>query len=264
MTAVRPAALAAGLLCAFLPAGQPAAQAAGSGPRAPLAGRAAAVNGAALFNGTAAVGALFTATRTGLRHFCTAAVVRSKHGNVVITAAHCLEGRQIGPRGDVIFAPGYHDGQFPHGRWQVMAQIADASWRRTRDVNDDVAFLVVGRAGHQVQKYTGAETVATATRLPRAVRVIGYPDRSAAPLRCAGQATALRLKGYRQLVFRCAGFTDGTSGGPFLARAPGRPGYTAVIGVIGGYEHGGRLAGVSYSARFLRNVAALYRRAELD
>jgi hypothetical protein len=74
----------------------------------------------------------------------------------------------------------------------------------------------------------------------------------------------LRLKGYRQLVFDCAGFTAGTSGGPFLARVRGRSGYTAVIGVIGGYERGGRLADVSYSTRFLRNVAALYRRAEQD
>jgi hypothetical protein len=74
----------------------------------------------------------------------------------------------------------------------------------------------------------------------------------------------LRRKGYLQLVFDCAGFTDGTSGGPFLARPRGRSGFTAVIGVIGGYQRGGRLAGVSYSARFLRNVAALYRRAEQD
>jgi hypothetical protein len=132
--AVRSAAVAAGLLCAVLPAAQAAAHA---GPDA------------VTFNGTAAVGALFTATRTGLRHFCTAAVVRSTRGTLVVTAAHCLEGRHIGPRGDVIFAPGYHDGKFPHGRWQVISLIADTSWLRTHDVNDDVAFLVVGRAGRR-------------------------------------------------------------------------------------------------------------------
>ena len=32
--------------------------------------------------------------------------------------------------------------------------------------------------------------------------------------------------------------------------------------MIGGYQQGGKLASVSYSARFLRNVAALYRQAQ--
>ena len=35
----------------------------------------------------------------------------------------------------------------------------------------------------------------------------------------------------------------------------------AVIGVIGGYEEGGDVPGISYSPQFLRNVADLYKRA---
>jgi hypothetical protein len=65
----------------------------------------------------------------------------------------------------------------------------------------------------------------------------------------------------RQVVFRCAGYTDGTSGGPFLARVSRATGAGRVIGVIGGYEEGGNSPSVSYSSRFLANVAALYRRA---
>jgi V8-like Glu-specific endopeptidase len=214
------------------------------------------------FTGLPAVGALFDVTKTGLKHFCTAAVVRSKPGNLLITAAHCLTGARTGAHGTVVFAPGYHDGKFPHGRWQVMSVLSDTSWRRHHDANDDVAFLVVGRSGHRIQKFTGAETVAIGTALPAAVRVIGYPNRTNAPVSCRGRASLLRLRGYQQLVFDCGGYTNGTSGGPFLMHISARSGIGSVIGVIGGYERGGKFADVSYSARFLRNVAALYQRAE--
>ena len=214
------------------------------------------------FKGTAAVGALFDVTKTGLKHFCTAAVVRSKPGNLLITAAHCLTGAHTGAHGQVVFAPGYHNGRFPRGRWQVMSVLSDSSWRRHHDPNDDVAFLVVGRSGHRIQKYTGAETVAIGTALPAAVRVIGYPNRANAPVTCTGQASRLVLTGYQQLVFHCGGYTNGTSGGPFLLNVSARSGDGDVIGVIGGYQQGGKLANVSYSARFLRNVAALYRQAQ--
>jgi hypothetical protein len=40
-----------------------------------------------------------------------------------------------------------------------------------------------------------------------------------------------------------------------------KTGEGTVIGVIGGYELGGDLASVSYSARFLSNITALYEHA---
>jgi hypothetical protein len=82
------------------------------------------------FAGTSAVGALFTVAKRGMRHFCTAAVVHSPKGDLVITAAHCLQGRRLGRKGNVIFVPGYHDGKFPKGRWAVMSEIVDSKWRK--------------------------------------------------------------------------------------------------------------------------------------
>ena len=60
------------------------------------------------------------------------------------------------------------------------------------------------------------------------------------------------------MEFDCGGYTDGTSGGPFLANVHPATGRGAVIGVIGGYEQGGDTPIVSYSARFGPAVAALY------
>jgi len=195
-----------------------------------------------------------------LHHFCTAAVVRSPHGDLAITAAHCLRNQHLGVNGNVIFAPGYHDHKFPRGQWIVRAEIVDANWQKDQDPNDDVAFIVIGRPGHRVQRYTGAETVVTNIAPPRLVRVIGYPNATERPVTCTAVAQRLHLAGYQQLVFDCGGFTDGTSGGPFLLH-PGRDGTGQVIGVIGGYQQGGDLPNISYSALFLQNVAALYKKA---
>jgi V8-like Glu-specific endopeptidase len=216
---------------------------------------------ATAFAGMPAVGALFVVRNGRLRHFCTAAVVRSPRRDLVITAAHCLLGRRLGLHGNVKFAPDYHDGRFPKGVWTVMSEIVDSAWRRHHDPNDDVAFLVIGRGRRQIQDSTGAEILRTSIRLPQLVEVIGYPNSTQEPVRCSAEATVLHLPGYRQMVFVCGGYTNGTSGGPFLEDVSPRTGDGYVVGVIGGYQEGGDLPSVSYSARFLRNVAALYRQA---
>jgi V8-like Glu-specific endopeptidase len=210
------------------------------------------------FRGTPAVGALLVTSHGKLRHFCTAAVVRSPHQNLAITAAHCMLGKQLGLRGNVTFAPGYHDGRFPYGRWPVLSEIVDANWRKHHDANDDVAFLVIGPSGNRIQRRTGAESVTTSYQLPELVRVIGYPDGASEPITCTALARALHKAGLHQLVFICGGYTNGTSGGPFLMNVSHRTGDGDVIGVIGGYQEGGDSPSISYSARFLRNIAALY------
>jgi len=211
------------------------------------------------FHGTPAVGALFI--RAGgrlVRHFCTAAVVRSPQGDLLITAAHCMTGRRLTPAGRIVFAPGYHSGRFPYGLWPVTAVYADSNWTSRRDPDDDVAFLAVHGPGMPVEHYTGAERLAVGRKPPDFVQVIGYPDTESQPITCAATAHAFHPGALRQLVFYCDDYTAGTSGGPFLMKVSGRTGEGLVIGVIGGYERGGDNPSVSYSPRFLANVAALY------
>src|ERR1700686_2859459 len=82
--------------------------------RAPTA-PAILVNGRT-FNGTPAVGALFTETAGHLsgHSSCPASVVDSPAGDLVIPAAHC-----IGASTRYAFAPGYHNGWAPYGMWTV-------------------------------------------------------------------------------------------------------------------------------------------------
>ena len=211
------------------------------------------------FDGTAAVGALFTSSGGRLGpHFCTASVVSSPAGNLLITAAHCLQGRSLTPVGSIVFAPGYHNGKFPDGRWAVTTEYVDAAWSKNRNPNDDVAFLVAGRNGTHIQSRTGAETLMIG-RSAQLVRVIGYPDQTNQPISCT--APAGTFDAAREMVFDCDSYTNGTSGGPFLAEVNVKTGEGWVIGVIGGYEEGGDTPNVSYSPRFFSSIMALYQTA---
>ena len=91
------------------------------------------------------------------------------------------------------------------------------------------------------------------------VEVIGYPDSGDDPIACRNWT---REPMSDQLEFDCGGYTNGTSGGPFLADVNPQTGQGTVVGVIGGYEQGGLTPQVSYSSTFGANVAALYRLAE--
>jgi V8-like Glu-specific endopeptidase len=214
------------------------------------------------FGGTAAVGALFTESSGRLGgHFCTASVVHSPHGDLAITAAHCVTGGSLAP-GQIAFVPGYASGTEPYGVWQVTQVYTDRAWQTTRDPDDDVAFLRLSGAagGPPVEAVTGAELVgAGAPGAGALVRVIGYPNGAQQPVWCAGLAQAFSTT---QLEFDCDGYTDGTSGGPFLAGVSPSSGQGTIIGVIGGYQQGGDTPQVSYSAAFGAAVAMLYQTAQ--
>jgi hypothetical protein len=214
------------------------------------------------FSGVAAVGALFLESSGKLgSHFCTASVVDSPHGDLAVTAAHCV----TGVSSQIVFIPGYANGAEPYGIWQVTHVYTDQAWQSSQNPNDDVAFLqLAGTSGtaEPIETVTGAEALATnATDAAEQelVQVIGYPDGADQPVTCVNWT---KVFSPTQLEFDCGGYTDGTSGGPFLANVSASSGQGTVIGVIGGYEQGGDLPQVSYSAAFGTAVAGLYQTAE--
>jgi V8-like Glu-specific endopeptidase len=210
------------------------------------------------FGGTPAVGALFTMSRGQLRtHFCTASVVDSPQGDLVITAAHCVSGRTPSR---IAFVPGYRDGLAPYGVWLTSEVLSDSAWRTSGSPDHDVAFLVVHRprSSERVQDMTGGERLGIGWPTQAWVQVIGYPDTTDQPITCQNESKQLDP---HELEFDCGGYTDGTSGGPFLGRVDPGTGAGTVIGVIGGYEQGGDIASVSYSPWFGSAVQELYQAA---
>jgi V8-like Glu-specific endopeptidase len=208
------------------------------------------------FAGTPAVGALFTTSHGKLAdHFCTGSVVNSPAGDLVVTAAHCVSGIS-----GLVFVPGYDRGATPYGVWRVTKVYTDPSWQASSDPDDDVAFVQVSQPGSivPIEDVTGAEQLATGTAARQLVEVIGYPEATDEAIACRNWT---REPMSDQLEFDCGGYTDGTSGGPFLADVNSLTGQGTVIGVIGGYEQGGLTPQVSYSSMFGAKVAALYKLA---
>jgi V8-like Glu-specific endopeptidase len=212
------------------------------------------------FAGTPAIGALFT-TSHGLlgAHFCTASVVSSPRGNLLVTAAHCV----TGTKGTIAFVPGYAGGRAPYGIWYVSRVFTDKAWDTEASQDDDVAFLQVEQndASTPIEDVTGAERLGIAVPPVQLARVIGYPNGTSDPMVCQNWTKVFTPT---QLEFDCGGYPNGTSGSPFLVRVSQATGQGTVMGVIGGYEQGGDDPAVSYAAEFGRNVSALYKTAEAD
>ena len=200
-----------------------------------------------------ATGALFYPSLLGVLpvlggpHFCSASVLHSPAGNLVATAAHCVFGTGAG----IEFAPLLHDDQLPAGVWAVQRIYIDPAWRTSFDPRHDVAILrVAPRAGKQLEDLVPGQPLGT----PLAgapVTVSGYPMGSRGrPVTCTAALTL--LDGYSRIG--CAGFGDGTSGGPWVQAG-------SLVGVVGGLEQGGCAPDVEYSTPFGAAAQALVQRA---
>ena len=219
-------------------------------PSVPLAG--------APLGGTPAVGALFTTIGGQLgTHFCTASVVDSPTGDLLVTAAHCMKGYSDAAPAGLAFVPGYDNGTAPYGVWAVVRIFADSAWSSAADPDHDVAFLAVAQPGRntRIETVTGAEHLSIGHPPGGVVRVIGYPATQNQPISCQNRISAVSSS---QLEFDCDAFAAGTSGSPFLIGVDKATGAGTVIGVIGGYQQGGDSPDVSYATSFGQNVRTLY------
>ncbi|MGW2834765.1 trypsin-like peptidase domain-containing protein [Streptomyces sp. NPDC001286] len=204
---------------------------------------------------TERVGALFGADRAGKLaggHFCTASVVHSPGRDLVVTAAHCLDGD-----GDLIFVPGYRDGKAPYGVWSVHKRFLPDGWAKGQDEDSDVAFAVLGeRDGKGVEDVVGGNRFVAGTATgATAVTVTGYPNSREVPVSCTNKPTA---HSPTQQRIECPALSGGTSGSPWVN------GDGQVVGVLGGHEEGGSTDDVSYSVVLGTEAAELYRDATAD
>lgn len=192
-----------------------------------------------------AVGGLFVRTLglTVPHPFCTASVVASSRGDLLVTAAHCL-GKV--PVSQMVFIPYYHDGTSPFGEWPVTSQTFPKHWFPHGSIGLDFAFLTVSG---NVQAKAGAEKLRVSFPLPRSARLEGY-SLTGQPVVCTGRPARVVKAGHQQLRFGCPGYSDASSGGPFLTRISQKSGLGTIVGVIGGYQQGGSSSSVSYSSPF--------------
>jgi V8-like Glu-specific endopeptidase len=207
------------------------------------------------------VGALFVRAAGG-NHFCTASVVSSPGKDLLVTAAHCINGGKgsKGYRSDIVFIPDYRDGQEPFGVWTPAKLLVARQWADSSDPDYDVGFVVLRPHDHQnIEEVLGANRLGTDLGYQYLVHVTGYPASSSAPISCVNWTSRFSST---QLQFACGGYTGGTSGSPWVIRFNPRSRTGTIVGVIGGYQEGGATPSISYSVRIGPAIQQLYRQAK--
>lgn len=205
-------------------------------------------------SGTERIGALYASASTPV-HNCTASVVASARGNLLITAAHCVSGSGQG----MVFAPAQHGGQTPYGRWTVTSAYLAPAWVSEQNPDDDVAFLTVAPQTingklTEIQQVTGAYRLGPGAKRGQRVTISGYPaGTSNNPITC----TVSIYLTHEFPTFDCHGFVNGTSGSPWVYETEHGP---QIVGVIGGRNQGGCFEYRSYSSP-LKGLLETYHRA---
>ena len=194
------------------------------------------------FAGVPTVGALFVPGAYPNLHTCSASVIRTKAGNVIMTAAHCITGTGVGYK----FAPGYRNGKTPYGVWNVTAAFGAPGWINNGDIRRDYAFLTVANRqingkSRTIQSVTGGNALGRTAAAHDKVTIIGYAlGSNDEALRCT---TTVYIHDHFP-AFNCGGFPGGTSGSPWLRKTDHG---MVVSGDIGGLHQGGCTPSTSYS-----------------
>ena len=194
------------------------------------------------------IGAVFLGA--GDLHTCTAAVLDSAGGDLILTAAHCVAGGI-----DTTFVAGFEDASEASYIWKVDAIYLDPRWVTNQDPLADFAILRVVRddGGSVEAEAGGGLALGSAPKPGTVVSVTGYGlGVGGGPIGCQA-ATELAPGGFPLLP--CGGLIDGTSGAPWTT------GLT-VTGLVGGLDGGGCDENVSYSPPFDDAVVQLLTRAE--
>jgi hypothetical protein len=194
------------------------------------------------------IGALFVGSET--MHSCSASVIDSATGDLILTAAHCVVGGA-----DAYFVPGFRDDAADADYWHVDAVYLDPRWLSNTNPLADFAIARVSHDGTGTLEAVagGGFTLGVAPHRGTEVTLTGYPfGVGGGPIGCHA-ATAADERGYPALV--CAGLSDGTSGSPWVAGS-------AVTGLTGGLDGGGCDEDVSYSPPLDGAIVTLLHRAE--
>jgi hypothetical protein len=250
-------------LAYWTPARMAAAQAAALPRAAALPNASKDIPNPVQFTGVPTVGALFLTG--GKSHFCTASVVQSTVGDLIVGAAHCVWDRAK-PDADIVYVPEFHNEQEPYGAWAVQTIYAEPGWVSDHNPNLDFAFLTVAPLkGRTIQAVTGGLRVGILLGYLQTIEVIGYNDSANSsktgnePIKCHTTSFKFRTN---QMEFYCNDYNDGTSGGPWIIGYNAKTGTGTVFGVIGGYEEGGDVSWASYSAYFGVDTRDLFEAAE--
>lgn len=117
-------------------------------------------------------------TLGGVNYVCSGTAVDASTGSLVWTAGHCVTD---GPDADAtnwMFAPAYHEGETPYGRWAFSALYSTSQWRSSGDFTYDLGAARVSRPdlpGATLGGVVGSRPVAFSSPADQRYRSHGYP-----------------------------------------------------------------------------------------
>ncbi|PRY35625.1 trypsin-like serine peptidase [Umezawaea tangerina] len=218
------------------------------------------------------VGRLFLTLVPGGDASCTATVVPSSSKDVALTAGHCVNGgldRRDNPIKvtNVVFVPGYHDGERPHGVFPVRAFAwPDTYHGPTSALDDDAVIAVDPVDGGHVAEVAGTQDISfEAPPSPVGTTLLGYPvsrlARGEALVSCVLPATLRTNSVYSSWRSDCD-MAGGSSGGPWLRDLDPATGRGTVFSVTSmGTVNGDGVTENLSGAAFTDAVRDLYQRA---
>ncbi|CCE30459.1 hypothetical protein E4U22_002814 [Claviceps purpurea] len=213
---------------------------------------------AVFYDGIPTVGVLYDDNLS--KHYCTASVVDSKQGNIIITAAHCLstDGTEIN------FAPGYNNGATPYGTYPVLATYINPKWNSKYDETVDFAFMMLGKGMFNGTMVNVQEATGGGNRLvinagyEQNVEIVGYAYGEQRARHCSSMTYEAKRG---QMGIECGPLQSGTSGAPWIANYNPTTRRGDVIGDIGGWHTGGCDDYETFSPKFSQATKTLYNRA---
>ena len=162
-----------------------------------------------------------------LDYVCSAAAIRTRRLNQVITAGHCVHtGPNVGileqPRffSNWVFVPRFHRGRAPDGRWVGRNAWVFNGWVERESYRHDQAIIAFNkRNGRKLVKVVGGnKVVCCSAQRHRGVRIWGWPAQrpfdGRTARRCDGRT--VRFRDTSDAAMRHCRLTGGASGGPWL------------------------------------------------
>lgn len=169
----------------------------------------------------AAHGMVFGSSPTGL-FSCSGTAIASDNKSVVWTAGHCLELNDQ-PSENVVFIPGYQEGDEPFGRFPATLQVTPAAWQQREAPEFDFGAFTVGTngSGQLLGDVVAPRGIAFNQQPTEQLQSFGYPGAPATKFdgehlqSCRSQGSARILEG---VVAMGCDMQEGSSGGGWVMR----------------------------------------------
>lgn len=172
-------------------------------------------------------GKLFGTLRELGQFSCSATVLDTPNGRVLMTAGHCVYDPFVSRFSKrLLFVPAYQDGAAPFGGWEWTSSATTRQWARDANSNFDFATIKLRKAGGvPISQVTGARPLAAYQPPNQSYGAFGYPQAFAAGERMwscmsgyAGEDARAPREGKPAIAIGCD-MTGGVSGGGWFTAA---------------------------------------------